>query len=141
MTETIRCLADCFRDGKVIRPIKDPTKLTWLYFNVYRKPKGTLEARQFTLCHCPCGNLVANPPVKKNTAPSNVSVPIAISTNAPITISTDAWDAITKSTRDAFLYRFTIDRLAFLTAAIMLIVLMIFSIFFPALAKQFLFWD
>ena len=67
------CKADCFRDtchGNCIRPLKQPQRLVWQYFNVLfvsvggnMVSIGDLEPRQFTECLCGCGNLIADPPV------------------------------------------------------------------------------
>lgn len=68
------CLADCLVDNSMgireIRPIANPRKLVWLYFNVEGRSSGTLESRQFNPCQCGCGNLIANPPANKDTGPT-----------------------------------------------------------------------
>lgn len=54
------CQADCFRDGFWYRPIDDPKKLVWQYFEITNS-NGELEPRQFIVCPCGCGRYKSVP--------------------------------------------------------------------------------
>ena len=64
------CQADCFIDGKDIRPIQFPNKLVWRYFEIKDGLSGALEERQFMQCPCGCQNLMATPPAMINVGHS-----------------------------------------------------------------------